>query len=102
MRDPYIFCNELGDSFVDPGTLRNWAKDMAENAGISHFYPHLLRKSFATIAAESMDVKNVSAILGHQSCSVTTAHYIASDLGTKSAAVKKMQGVSATLLGDCQ
>lgn len=97
MRDPYIFCNELGDSFVDPGSLRNWAKDMAENAGISHFYPHLLRKSFATIAAESMDVKNVSAILGHQSCNVSANYYIASDLRTKSEAVAKMHPISTEL-----
>lgn len=100
LADPFIFSNELGSSFVDPGTLRNWAKGIAERAGIESFHPHLLRKSFATIAAQSMDLKSVSAILGHQSCGVTTTHYISSDLQTKNAAMKKMQSVSSALLRD--
>ena len=96
---PYIFSNELGDNFVDPSTLRNWAKEIARKAGIEGFHPHLLRKSFATIASANMDIKDVSAILGHQSCNVTTTHYIASDLETKNAAIAKMQPLSAELLG---
>lgn len=98
LADPFIFSNELGNSFVDPGTLRNWAKDIAAKAGIQDFHPHLLRKSFATIASTTMDVKSVSAILGHQSCGVTTAHYIGSDLRTKSVAVERMHDVSTMLL----
>lgn len=97
LADPYIFCNELGDNFVDPGTLRNWAKSIAAKAGIENFHPHLLRKSFATIASQSMDVKSVSAMLGHQSCGVTTTHYIGSDLRTKSKAVAKMHSISTDL-----
>ena len=99
LADPYIFSNELGDNFVDPSTLRNWAKEIARKAGIEGFHPHLLRKSFATIASANMDIKDVSAILGHQSCNVTTTHYIASDLETKNAAIAKMQPLSAELLG---
>ena len=98
LADPYIFSNELGDNFVDPSTLRNWAKEIARKAGIEGFHPHLLRKSFATIASANMDIKDVSAILGHQSCNVTTTHYIASDLETKNAAIAKMHPLSAELL----
>ncbi|MCR4646303.1 MAG: site-specific integrase [Oscillospiraceae bacterium] len=34
VNDPFVFCNELGDSYVDPSTLRNWAKDIAAKVGI--------------------------------------------------------------------
>ena len=98
LADPYIFSNELGDNFVDPSTLRNWAKAIAGKAGIDNFHPHLLRKSFATITSANMDIKDVSAILGHQSCNVTTTHYIASDLETKNAAIAKLHPLSAELL----
>ncbi len=98
INDPYIFCNEAGDNYVDPGTLRSWTKMIAERAGVNNFHPHLLRKSFATIASETMGVKNVSTILGHQSCGVTTTHYIASDLRTKHMAVSKLQPIASELL----
>lgn len=96
--DPYIFCNELG-SFVDPSTLRNWSKKIASSAGINNFYPHLLRKSYATLASTNMDIKNLSAILGHSSCNVSTQYYIASDINTKNIAMKSMKPFYDELLG---
>ncbi|MBR7085798.1 MAG: tyrosine-type recombinase/integrase, partial [Oscillospiraceae bacterium] len=97
LNDPYIFCNEFGN-FVDPSTLRNWSKGVAEKAGIKHYYPHILRKSFATLAAQNMDIKSLSAILGHSSCSVSINHYIASNLETKHKAVEKLTPVCQELL----
>lgn len=96
--DPYIFCNEFGN-FVDPSTLRNWSKEIASGAGISNFYPHLLRKSYATLASTNMDIKNLSAILGHSSCNVSTQYYIASDINTKNIAIKTMKSLYDELLG---
>ncbi len=99
LSDPYIFCNEFGN-FVDPSTLRNWSKTMAVKAGIENFYPHILRKSFATLASKNMDIKNISAILGHSSCNVTATHYIANDLGTTSIAMTRMNPICQELLGN--
>ncbi len=99
LRDPYLFCNELGNRFVDPSTLRKWSQEMAEKAGIRNFYPHILRKSFATLASANMDIKNLSEILGHSSCNVSANYYIASDLQTKSAAVTNLQPFCRELLG---
>lgn len=96
--DPFIFCNELGN-FVDPSTLRNWSKDIAANAGIDNFHPHLLRKSYATLASTNMDIKSLSAILGHSSCNVSTQYYIASDINTKNIAMTKMKPFYDELLG---
>lgn len=96
--DPFIFCNKLGN-FVDPSTLRNWSKDIAANAGVNNFHPHLLRRSYATLAATNMDIKNLSAILGHSSCNVSTQYYIASDINTKNIAMTKMKPFYDELLG---
>ena len=95
--NPYIFCNEFGN-FVDPSTLRNWSKDIAEKAGIKKYYPHILRKSFATLAAQNMDIKSLSAILGHSHCSVSVNHYIASTLETKHKAVTNLNPICQELL----
>lgn len=96
--DPFIFCNEFG-SFVDPSTLRNWSKKIASEAGIDNFYPHLLRKSYATLASTNMDIKNLSAILGHSTCNVSAQYYIASDINTKNIAMTKMKPLYDALLG---
>lgn len=96
--DPFIFCNEFGN-FVDPTTLRNWSKSIAKNAGIDNFYPHLLRKSYATLASTNMDIKNLSAILGHSTCNVSARYYIASDINTKNIAITKIKPLYDSLLG---
>lgn len=96
-KNPFIFANELG-GFVDPSTLRNWAKDIASKAGIENFYPHLLRKSFATHGAAKMEIKQLSDILGHRSVNVSLTHYIASDLTTKNDAMFGMYSTCSELL----
>ena len=97
LNDPYIFCNEFGN-FVDPSTLRNWSKEIALKAGIENYYPHILRKSFATLAAQNMDMKSLSAILGHSSCSVSMNYYIASNLETKNTAMTNLNPICEELL----
>lgn len=95
--DPFIFSNELG-GLVDPQTIRVWSQAIAQKAGIESFHPHLLRKSFATIGAANMDLKQLSAILGHSSINVSTTYYIGSDLATKSLALSGMNSVCSELL----
>lgn len=97
-KDPFIFSNELG-GFVDPQTIRVWSQAIAKKAGINHFYPHMMRKSFATIGATHMDLKQLSAILGHGSVNVSMTHYIGSDLSTKSTAIKEFSSVCSELFG---
>ena len=96
--NPYIFSNQFGE-FVDPSTLRNWSKEIAAKVGINNFYPHLLRKSYATLASANMDIKNLSAILGHGSCNVSANYYIASTIETKSMAMENMKPFYEELLG---
>ena len=97
-KDPFIFSNELG-GFVDPQTIRVWSQAIAKKAGINHFYPHMMRRSFATIGATHMDLKQLSAILGHGSVNVSMTHYIGSDLSTKSNAINGFSSVCSELLG---
>lgn len=96
-RDPFVFSNELG-GFVDPQTIRVWSQAIAQKAGIESFHPHLLRKSFATIGAANMDLKQLSAILGHSSLNVSACYYIGSDLATKSTALAGMNAVCNELI----
>lgn len=95
--DPFVFSNELG-GLVDPQTIRVWSQNIAKKAGVENFHPHLLRKSFATIGASNMDLKQLSAILGHSSVNVSTTYYIGSDLTTKSIALNSMSSVCNELL----
>jgi len=96
-RDPFVFSNELG-GFVDPQTIRVWSQAIAQKSGIESFHPHLLRKSFATIGAANMDLKQLSAILGHSSLNVSACYYIGSDLSTKSTALAGMNAVCNELI----
>ena len=98
--NPFIFSNLFG-GFVDPSTLRNWAKGIAAIAGVENFYPHLLRKSFATYGASNMELKQLSAILGHSSVNVSTSYYIASDLTTKNTAIMNMHSAFGDLFSNC-
>ena len=98
-KDPFIFANEFG-GFVDPSTIRNWAKAISDKAGIKNFYPHLLRKSFATLGAQKMELKQLSSILGHSSVNVSTTYYISSDLSTKNAAIEKMGQLCHSILSN--
>lgn len=98
--NPFIFSNQFG-GFVDPTTLRNWAKGIAAIAGVENFYPHLLRKSFATYGASNMELKQLSAILGHSSVNVSTSYYIASDLTTKNTAIMNMHSAFGDLFSNC-
>lgn len=70
-----ILTNPLGEC-VEPRTLSDYYHQMLEMAGLPKFTFHALRHTFATRAVEQgMDMKTISAILGHASVSFTMDTY---------------------------
>lgn len=96
-KDPFIFSNEFG-GMVDPQTIREWAKKIAQKAGVKGFHPHLLRKSFATYGSANMELKQLSLILGHSSINVSANYYIGSDLAAKNTALSGMNAIYNEIL----
>ena len=70
-----LLTNPLGGC-VEPRTLSDYYHQMLDMAGLPHFTFHALRHTFATRAVEQgMDMKTLSAILGHASVSFTMDTY---------------------------
>ena len=65
-------------------------KEVVEHAKLrGHWYLHKFRKTFATRALESADIRTVQALLGHKNIT-TTARYL-------STSTDKMRQAVATL-----
>ena len=78
--NPYLVSNELGH-FLDPGTVRNKLKAVAESIGITDFHPHCLRHTYASQAVKcGVPLPYLSDILGHESTSFTAKVYVSLDL----------------------
>lgn len=97
--NPYIICNELGE-YVDPTTFRSFFNSIVKKAGIQgKVTPHTLRHTFASHSLkQGMDLKHISALLGHYSTDFTARTYIHADLEGKYTAMKKLSGLSKELL----
>ncbi len=64
------------DSPLDPGTVRRRLQTILEHSGCKHIRFHDLRHTFSTTALSSgMDVKTLSAMLGHTSAATTLDIY---------------------------
>ena len=70
-----ILTNPFGES-IEPRTLSDYYHQILDMAGLLRFTFHALRHTFATRAVEQgMDMKTLSAILGHSSVSFTMDTY---------------------------
>jgi integrase len=86
----YIFCTPLGRS-NDPKVYESLFKKQVKAAGIEKSNFHALRHTFATRALESgMDVKVLSAILGHAQASTTLNLYVHALPDHKKISMEKM------------
>lgn len=70
-----LMTNPLGEC-LEPRTFSDYYHQMLDMAGLPRFTFHALRHTFATRAVEQgMDMKTLSAILGHSSVSFTMDTY---------------------------
>ena len=77
------------DCPITPGVVRRRLQLILEHAGCKHVRFHDLRHTFATLALENgMDVKTLSAMLGHVSAATTLDIYthVTGDMQTEAAA----------------
>ena len=71
----YVFLNTIGNPWTHKTLRKYWVRTCAE-IGIEYKNIHTLRHTFATRALESgIDVKTVSAILGHKNVTTTMNIY---------------------------
>ena len=77
------------DAPISPGVVRRRLQRILEHAGCKHIRFHDLRHTFATLSLENgMDVKTLSAMLGHVSVATTLDIYthITDDMQSEAAA----------------
>jgi len=81
---------------IDPDYIRKWLQVILERAGCKQVRFHDLRHTFATMALEhGMDIKTLSAIIGHMSSNTTLNIYAhVTDEMRQSAAAKIDWGIA--------
>lgn len=85
----YIF--SLSSQAADPRTMQRRFKRMAERLGFPDAHFHTLRHSFATRLLElGVDIKTVSALLGHGSAKTTLDFYAHSMIDQQRAAIERL------------
>ena len=78
-------------SAAEPRTIQRQFKRIAEKCGLGGVHFHTLRHSFATRMLElGVDVKTVSALLGHSSAKITLDVYVHSLFEQQRIAMEKM------------
>ena len=88
----HIFCNLMGKVY-DPRVYEDLFKRTLKAAGLEDIKFHALRHTFATRALESgMDIKVLSAILGHAQASTTLNLYGHALPNHKKVSMEKMSG----------
>ena len=73
---PYLFPSPVTGEMYHPDSVVNLHKKILKEAGLEHIRFHDLRHTFATLALQNgVDVKTVSAMLGHSNAGFTLATY---------------------------
>lgn len=75
--DDAYFLTGRANKYVEPRTMQNRFKAVAEKCGIEGAHFHALRHTFATRCVElGFDIKSLSEILGHSSVNITLNRYV--------------------------
>lgn len=84
------------NKYVEPRTMQNRFKAIAERCGIRDVHFHTLRHTFATRCIEvGFDVKSLSEILGHANVSITLNRYVHPSMELKQKNMDKLSELFA-------
>ena len=86
-----LFISQRGEALTSSGVWRMLSK-YAQQAGVDHVSPHVLRHSFASLLLreQQVDLVTVADLLGHQSVN-TTMRYTRSTEANRQAAVEQFE-----------
>jgi len=91
--NPYLFPSPVTGEMYHPDSVVNIHKKILKDAGLPHLKFHELRHTFATTALQNgVDVKTVSAMLGHYDAGFT--------LRTYTHATRQAQDAAAITMGE--
>lgn len=93
---PYLFPSPITGEMYHPDSVVNIHKKILKDAGLPHLKFHELRHTFATTALQNgVDVKTVSAMLGHYDAGFTLRTYTHATRQAQDAAAMTMGAVMA-------
>ena len=96
---PYLFPSPKTGGMYHPDSIVNLHKKILKDAGLEHLRFHDLRHTFATVALQSgVDVKTVSAMLGHYDAGFTLRTYTHTNRRMQEKAAEKMGNFMAQVL----
>lgn len=98
-KNPYLFPSPLTGEMYHPDSVVNIHKKILKDAGLEHLKFHELRHTFATTALQNgVDVKTVSAMLGHFDAGFTLRTYTHATRQAQDAAAITMGAVMAQVV----
>ncbi len=96
---PYLFPSPITGGIYHPDSVVNIHKKILKDAGLPHLKFHELRHTFATTALQNgVDVKTVSAMLGHYDAGFTLRTYTHATRQAQDAAAITMGEVMAKVI----
>jgi integrase len=97
--NPYLFPSPVTGEMYHPDSVVNIHKKILKDEGLPHLKFHELRHTFATTALQSgVDVKTVSAMLGHYDAGFTLRTYTHATRQAQDAAAITMGEAMATVI----